>query len=300
MQKVDDSPLLVIIGPTASGKTSLAIEIAKKISGEIIAADSRTIFREMNIGTAKPTLQERENIPHWGIDLVDPDEKFTVANFKEYTDAKIREIARRGKLPILVGGSGLYVDAVIFDYEFSSEISLEERANFERMDIAELQKYCKKHNILLPENYKNKRYLINAILRKSVVKNNRKKMRDNTLVIGLNPSKEILLNKIERRIESMFDRGIERETAELLKKYDLDSESMKSNIYRIVARLLNGQISREIAKKNAIIADWHLAKKQLTWFRRNKLISWINESDAQKITSKVEKQVYDWLENCKN
>jgi len=113
---------VVIVGPTASGKTSAGVELAKLIGGEVISADSRAIYRGMDIGTAKPSMEEREGIPHWGIDLVDPDERFSAADFKEYVESRIAEIQDRGKWPIVVGGTGLYVDAVVFNYQFNTEV----------------------------------------------------------------------------------------------------------------------------------------------------------------------------------
>ncbi len=113
------SPLVVIVGPTASGKTAIAVEIAKKYGGEIICADSRTIYKEMNIGTAKPTTEEQKQIPHFGLDLVKPNERFSVADFKEYALREIAQIRSRGNMPLLVGGTGLYIDSVLFDFDFT-------------------------------------------------------------------------------------------------------------------------------------------------------------------------------------
>lgn len=114
-----ESPLIVIVGPTASGKTAVSINLAKKLGGEIICGDSRTIYKGMDIGTAKPSTEERDGIPHWGLDLVFPGERFTVIDFKLYTDRKIKEIRGRGNVPILVGGTGLYIDSVVFDFDFT-------------------------------------------------------------------------------------------------------------------------------------------------------------------------------------
>ena len=117
---VTDLPLVVIAGPTASGKTELAIRIAKKFNGEVISADSRAIYRGLDIGTAKPTSEEQQGIPHWGIDIVDPGERFTAANFKVYAQRKISEIRSRGHLPIMAGGTGLYIDSVLYDFKFTA------------------------------------------------------------------------------------------------------------------------------------------------------------------------------------
>lgn len=114
-----EQPLVIIVGPTASGKTAVAIDIAKRYDGEIICADSRTIYKEMDIGTAKPSFEERKNVPHFGLDIVTPGERFTVADFKSYALEKISEIRSRGHIPVLVGGTGLYVDSILFDFDFS-------------------------------------------------------------------------------------------------------------------------------------------------------------------------------------
>ncbi|MCA9341652.1 tRNA (adenosine(37)-N6)-dimethylallyltransferase MiaA [Candidatus Saccharibacteria bacterium] len=118
---VDKLPVIVIVGPTASGKTSLAVEIAVNYDCEIICADSRTIYKGMDIGTAKPTLNEQKLVPHWGIDLVDPGDKFNVKNFHDYASRKILEIQGRGRTPLVVGGTGLYVDSLLFDFRFNGD-----------------------------------------------------------------------------------------------------------------------------------------------------------------------------------
>ena len=156
-------PLVVITGPTASGKTGLAIKLAKLFGGEIISADSRAIFKGIDIASAKPDLIERDGVPHWGFDLVAPGERFTAADFKEYTYAKINEILARGKLPFLVGGTGLYIDAVLGDYDFAGEADEELRTKLNSKTIEELQQIIFEQKIPMPENHKNKRYLVRAI-----------------------------------------------------------------------------------------------------------------------------------------
>ena len=120
------APLIVVVGPTASGKTSAAIELAKKWDGEIICADSRTIYTGMDIGTAKPRQDERFGVPHWGLDIVNPDEKFTASDFKKYVEDRVRDIRRREKVPFLVGGTGLYIDSVIFNFDFNGRKEVRE------------------------------------------------------------------------------------------------------------------------------------------------------------------------------
>ena len=111
-------PVVIILGPTGSGKTSVSIKLAKALNGEIISADSRAVYKGMDIGTAKPSREEQQGIPHFGIDLVEPSERFTVADWKKYAEQKIKEIQSRGHVPIIVGGTGLYIDALIYDYHF--------------------------------------------------------------------------------------------------------------------------------------------------------------------------------------
>ncbi|MCL2280969.1 tRNA (adenosine(37)-N6)-dimethylallyltransferase MiaA [Candidatus Saccharibacteria bacterium] len=284
---MDSRPLIVIVGPTASGKTNLAIKLAKKFNGEIISADSRAIYKGMNIGTAKPTPNEQKKIKHWGIDLVEPDERFTVADFQKYANAKIEEIRARGKIPFLVGGSGLYIDSVIFDYEFNNDANPDLRVRLNKMTIEELQKYCKNNNILLPENHKNKRYLIRAIERENVVKNNRQKIRTDTHVVGITIDQDELKERIKIRTEQMFCDELYDEVKNLTTKYSFDLESMKSNIYPIIHRMLNGEISCDEAMILVQTDDWHLVKKQMTWFRRNPEIKWLELVHAENYLSEI-------------
>ena len=234
----------VIIGPTGSGKTGLSIEIALELERrgifdgcEIISADSRAIYKGMDIGTAKPTKEEMRGVPHWGIDLVGPGERFTVADFKEYAEQKIKEIIQRGHLPIIVGGTGLYVDAVIYNYSFS------EKAKKSYSDRAQM---C-----------------------------------DQFLVVGIDWPREQLRERLAKRVEQFFAQPIEDECRRMASEYGWDCQAMKSNIYPIVWKMMNGEIDREEAMRLAAIDDWHLAKRQLTWFRRNSNIVWLPISDVK-------------------
>ncbi|MDR1196659.1 MAG: tRNA (adenosine(37)-N6)-dimethylallyltransferase MiaA [Candidatus Nomurabacteria bacterium] len=277
-----EKPLIVIVGPTASGKTGLAIKLAKKFDGEIISADSRAIYKYMDIGTAKPDKAEQAGIKHWGLDLVTPDQRFTVADFQNYAERAIADILARGKLPILVGGSGLYVDSVIFEYNFTTFFDADDREKLNEMSVEELVDYCNKYNIKQPENSKNKRYLVRAIERNGQTDYNRDRLRKNTIVVGITTDKSELMDRIEKRTDAMFDGKIAQETRFLAKKYSFELESMKSNIYPIVWRMLNGEISETGAKQLYITDDWHLAKKQITWFKRNKNIKWLRPDAVEK------------------
>jgi tRNA dimethylallyltransferase len=273
-------PVVVIVGPTASGKTSLAINLAKQFNGEIICADSRTIYKDMDIGTAKPTIKERQGIPHWGLDLVEPGERFTAADFKKYAQQKIDEIRSRGHVPFLVGGTGLYVDAILFDYQFGGEVDQALRAKLENMTIEELHEYCIKNNVILPENKFNKRYIVRAIEQKGISGKSNQTPRLDSIIVGIATEKEQLRTRIAARTEQLFENGVVEEATILGKKYGWDSEAMTGNIYPLVKLYLDNELTLAEAKEKNTTADWRLAKRQLTWLRRNEYIAWCSLTEA--------------------
>ena len=230
---------IVILGPTGSGKTGVAIKIAKAINGEIISADSRAIYKGMDIGTAKPTKEEMQGVPHYGLDLVKPGDRFTVADWKSYAEAKIKDIKSRGKVPIVVGGTGLYIDALIYDYHFKGPTG-EKIGDFE-------QKSC----------------------------SDRTEVKGNYLIIGIKWKPEELRARLRKRIDQMFNDGLYKEVKTLVRKYGWGSQAMKSNIYEYAWQYLEGNLTLEEAKEKCFYEDWHLAKRQLTWFKRNKNIIWL-------------------------
>jgi tRNA dimethylallyltransferase len=278
---MEAKPLVVIVGPTASGKTSLAIDVAKRVGGEIICADSRTVYKGMDTGTAKPTADEQQEVPHWGLDLVEPDQRFTAADFKKYADQKITEIMARGNIPFLVGGTGLYIDAVIFDYQFGAPADPEQRSTLENMTLEELHGYCIKHNISLPQNDKNKRYVIRAIEQKSINEKRRKSPLPSTIIVGIATDTNELRTKIERRAEQLFNSGVVEEAKKLGEMYGWEHESMTGNIYPLCHEYIEGRMSLEEAKDKFKVLDWRLAKRQITWLRRNPHIQWFSPIEAK-------------------
>ena len=271
---LNPTPLVVIAGPTASGKTALAIRLAERYDGEIICADSRTIYKGMDIGTAKPSAEEQARVPHWGLDIVEPGERFTVADFKAYAERKIQEIRERGRIPFLVGGTGLYIDAVIFDFQLAPVPDKTLRTQLSLMDVEDLQDYCIKNNISLPENKQNKRYLVRAIERKNISTMRRDVPLDNTYVVGITTYRETLRTRIEHRSEQLFTNNVVEEATILGEKYGWNSEAMTGNIYPLVKKYVDRAITESVLRRQSAVSDWRLAKRQMTWLRRNPYITW--------------------------
>lgn len=272
-------PVIVIVGQTASGKTAASIKIAQKIGGEIICADSRTVYKGMDIGTAKPTKAEQSLVPHHLLDIIEPDQMFTVADFKQLAQKSIQDIFSRQKLPILVGGSGLYIDSVLYNFQFTKQADLELRQQLEQMNDEQLTTLLHTKNIdLTTLNTKNRRHVIRAIERGTNPPIN-SDIRQNTLIVGLKLSRQILEERVTRRVDQMFREGFLEEVDSLVKKYGDASEVLKAPGYKAALRYRAGEIDIDQAKVEFIKADLQLAKRQNTWFKRNKSIQWFEDSE---------------------
>lgn len=281
------APLIVIAGPTASGKTSLAIDLAERYGGEIICADSRTIYRGMDIGTAKPTIEERRGVPHWGLDLVEPGEAFSAAQFKFYAQQKIAEIRQRGRVPFLVGGTGLYIDAVIFDFQFGKPSDKARRSELMMCNLEELHSYCTKHNIKLPENSKNRRYVIRAIERSDDKTTTSKLPSEDIVVVGIATNAVELRSRIEKRAEQLFSDNVVEEATRLGKKYGWESEAMTGNVYALVHEFMCSNFDYNELQRRFAVSDWRLAKRQMTWLRRNPHLLWCDLKSAEHYLSQI-------------
>jgi tRNA dimethylallyltransferase len=276
-----EAPLIVIVGPTASGKSALAMKLAEQFGGEIICADSRTVYKGMDIGTAKPSAEDQARVPHHGLDLVEPGERFSAVDFKNYATETIADIRARGKIPFLVGGTGLYVDAVIFDYQFG-QADPELREKLEALSLKELHQYCKDNNVKLPENEKNRRYVIREIERKNDSGARLQEPQQNTIIVGITTNEDILRKRIQERSEHLFESGVVEEARALGDKYGWENEAMTGNIYRIIRDLLDEEITQDEAERLNEIADWQLTRRQLSWLRRNPFIKWLELDYAEK------------------
>jgi tRNA dimethylallyltransferase len=271
---------IAIVGPTASGKTALAIELAERYNGEIICADSRTVYRHMDIGTAKPTAEEQTRIRHWGLDITEPGQPFTVADFKTYAQQAIRDIHSRGKRAFIVGGTGLYVDSLLYDYQFGSKPNPVLRQQLESTTVEQLQIYCNEHNIILPENSQNKRHLVRAIERAHDGQQSRKPLSESSIIVGIATRKELLRTRIVQRTEQLFAQKVVEEAILLGEKYGWSNEAMTGNIYPLLKLHLEGKLPIDDVKIKFATADIQLAKRQMTWFRRNPDILWSTLLDA--------------------
>lgn len=270
---------MAIVGPTASGKSELALEVAKNFDGEIIAADSRTIYKDMDIGTAKPSKADQRAVKHWGIDLVKPGQRFSAYDFRSFAEAKIGEIDSRQKLPIVVGGTGLYIDSLLYGYGFRPAASHAERAKFERLTTEELQHLIATRGYLLPNNPLNRRHLIRTLEsggRPSTSQN----LRPGTLLIGLWPTDEVLHERIKARAEKIFASDIVAETKKLVDEHGEEAIKKTGGIaYKVTIRLINNEIDEEQAKDEIKTGEWQYARRQRTWFKRNADIKWFDAPD---------------------
>ena len=279
-------PLIVVLGPTASGKTAYAIRLARLIGGEVICADSRTVYRGMDIGTAKPTEPERASVSHWGLDLIEPDQRYSLYDFQRYATAKIAEIRQRQHVPLLVGGSGLYINSVIYDYRLvGGDYDPTARAELEKLPPDELRRLAIRRGAKLPRDLDNKRRLIRS-LETGGVSNNCGHLGRQTIVIGIAVDKEKLSQRISERAEQMLERGLIDETERLIARYGM-VEPLRRNAYGVVAKYLAGQIYEAELIEQISTKDRQLVKKQLTWWRNPRWASDIMWRTLPELTDRL-------------
>jgi tRNA dimethylallyltransferase len=294
--------LLVIIGPTAVGKTKLSIELAKRYNGEIISGDSMQIYRGMDIGTAKITIEEMEGIPHHLIDIKEPDESFSVAEFQQLVRAKISEITSKGKLPIIVGGTGLYIQAVIYDYQFSEapadeefRLQLETKAQEignEALHL-ELTKIDPESASQIHPN--NVRRVIRALeiyhctgkIMSEYQMNQQPDLLYETALIGLTMDREKLYERINTRVEMMIAEGLLEEVSGLHKQGIRDCQSIQAIGYKEIYDYLDGKVSYDDAIESLKQNSRRYAKRQLTWFRNKMEVEWFEMTNVSDLSKKI-------------
>ena len=287
------SKVIVLAGPTASGKTSLSIELAKKINGEIISADSMQIYKDMDIGTAKVTEEEKEGIMHYLVDFVEPDKRYTVSDFKKDAEKAIEEILAKGKVPIIVGGTGMYVNTLIYGIEYQ-EMQFDEEYRDMLMKkaetdegLAEIYEQAKKIDEQAVKNISknDKKRLVRVLeIYKATGKNKTEQeilSRQNDVkydyrVFAIDMEREVLYSRIDKRVDIMIELGLEEEVRKLINKYQKFPTAMQGLGYKEVIEYFDGKISREEMIDKIKKETRHYAKRQLTWFRKNKEITWLN------------------------
>lgn len=278
------SKMITIVGPTASGKSTLAMKLAQKHHGQIICADSRTIYKGMDIGTAKPSKSDRDRVKHYLLDIVEPDEAYSAAEFKLAAKKAIQQIRRDEHVPFLVGGSGMYIDSVLFDYKFRSQ---DAGLSGGRTD-EELKSLAKK---LYPADFNrldtsNRRRIEQLLDRGSTSSADRSTQKVDSLVIGLVIEKLTLKQNITNRTNQILSNGFVQEVQQLLKEYGPGAAGLQSTGYASVLRFLSDKISFDDMSQEIIGDTLKLAKKQMTWFKRNPDISWIgSESEADSLVT---------------
>ena len=301
---MEKQKVLFILGATGSGKSDLAVKLAKLFDGEIISADSVQIFKQFNIGSAKVTKDEMQGIVHYGIDLIEPNAEFTVYDYVEYTKKMIDTIAKKGKLPIVVGGTGLYVKSLIEGYNFGDT----EKHNDYR---EELEKEIKKNGL---ESVYNKLLKLDEKLAKSIDRHNpvrviraleiakfgSNKTKNNVCeydfkIIATSLDRELLYKKINKRVDQMLESGLIDEVKAIYNRYGENLHPMKAIGYKEVLKYIKGEINlsemSELIKKNTR----NYAKRQLTFLRGLKDVDYIDNSNKEKALMVAKEDIEKWL-----
>lgn len=300
--------VIAIVGPTAVGKTSLSIELAKQFNGEIISGDSMQVYRGLDIGTAKVTAEEMEGIPHHLIDVRDLDESYSAADFQKAARKAIQEISDRGKLPIIVGGTGLYIQSLLWDYKLGNEGELEDdslRAKYEA--FAE-----ENGNLALWE----KLQLTDPLAAEKIHCNNRKKMIRalevfeltghsilepkeqpkelyDSFLIGLNTDRSILYQRINQRVDLMVEQGLLAEAKNLAKNPTV--QAAQGIGYKEFFPYLSGGSSLEAALEEVKLHSRRYAKRQLTWFRNRMSVRWYDLIQQPEKIDEIKTEIATWL-----
>ena len=271
--------VIAVVGPTASGKTKLAIELAHKLNGEVISADSRLVYKGFDIASAKPTMEEREGISHHLIDIVEPEFNYSVGNYVEDAKRAIEDILSRGKTPIVAGGTGLYFRVLLEHYDLPKvETNFELRAELEKRSKEDLLEELEKVDKITYERVKdaNLRRIIRAL---ELIKTLKKPLSEIPLekepeydvewIMPEIPSREWLYDRINRRVDIMVEMGIIEETKNLIAKHGRIGNIVDTIGYKEILTYLDGQATLEEALDKLKQHSRNYAKRQLTWFRKN-------------------------------
>lgn len=293
---MEKEKVIVICGPTASGKTAMSIELAKKINGEIVSCDSMQIYKEMDIGTAKPTREEMQGIKHHMIDIISPDKRYSVADYKRDAKTAIREILKKRKTPIVVGGTGLYVDSLIYEIEYQDiKFDEEYRKKLEKQakenglnTLYEEAKKIDPEAILKISPNDQKRilrileiYHATGMTKTEQEKKSREKEPEfNYKVYALKMPREKLYERINLRVDLMIKQGLIKEVEEIYHKYSEFPTAMQGLGYKEVVEYLKGNLTKEEMIEKIKQETRRYAKRQMTWFRKNKQTIWLDTENT--------------------
>ena len=298
--------VIVVCGPTASGKTALSIELAKKVNGEIVSADSMQIYREMNIGTAKPTKDEQNEAPHHMIDVADPGENYSVARYAQEASIIVDNILSKGKVAIICGGTGLYINALINGTSFAESgenngiRNLLEQLYIDKGASQMLKELsCVDPDTAAKLHVNDKKRIIRALevyitTGETISEHNRRskliKPRYDAVFIGITPNdRKVLYNRIDRRVDLMFKQGLEKEVRTLYDSGKLLGTASQAIGYKEMLRYIHGEISIDDASELIKQKSRNYAKRQLTWFKNDERVNWIEYSDSENIASLCQK-----------
>ena len=291
--------VIVICGPTASGKTLLSIELAKQINGEIVSCDSMQIYKDMTIGTAKPTPEEMQGIKHYLIDYVPPTQRYSVADYKKDAKEAIHKIIKEGKTPIVVGGTGLYIDSLIYEIEYPEitfdpkyreqlekqveeqglEKLYEQAKKIDPLAIQKISKTDQKRILRILEIY----HATGKTKTEQEIESRKNEPEFDYHVFALLWDREILYERINKRVNIMIEQGLIEEVKNILEKYDQFPTAMQGLGYKEVVEYLDGKTTKEEMIEKIKLETRHYAKRQMTWFRKNKQTLWL---DAKQETYK--------------
>lgn len=306
--------IVVVVGPTASGKTELSVALAKKINGEVISGDSMQVYRQMDIGTAKVTQEEMEGVPHHLINILNPDEAFSAYEFKKRAEQCIADITARGKIPIIAGGTGLYIQSLIYNYPFEKEeITAEKKREvakkmnaLEELDNDHLHQYLKTFDSksaleIHPNNRKRVLRAIEYYLKTEKLLSSRKKVQQFTenydkLLVGIEMSRETLYFKINKRVDIMLTNGLFREVEALLESGYEHEQSMQAIGYKELIPVVKGEETLSYAVDKLKQHSRQYAKRQLTWFKNKMKVRWLDKENMSlqmmldEITTQINKR----------
>lgn len=292
MNKTQKPTVIVICGPTASGKTALSIELAKKINGEIVSADSMQIYKYMDIGSAKPTKEEMDGIKHYMLDFVEPNMRYSVADYKKQAEICIEQILEKGKVPIIVGGTGLYVNSLIYGIEYNEiKLDKEYRDKLEKIaqeeglealynkaieiDSTAMEKIScndKKRILRVLEIY----HETGKTKTQQEIESRSKEIKYDYKVFAINMDRETLYNRINQRVDTMLEQGLVEEVKKLISKYDELPTAIQGLGYKETIEYIQGKITKEEMVEKIKMETRRYAKRQLTWFKKDKQTIWID------------------------